>query len=165
MLTIRNNIFETNSSSTHGISLEVPYSRHSKIKLNYEVELSEDDSLVINGYDFSEFDFETKTINEKISLCLMVMMVNKYDVTEFIDFIKQKTGAKKVINNIKLMDNAFITTELLNTYLYILNEDMLGDDQKEKEVVLFEDIIKNPRYLEYFIFGEGIHIYAGKIYC
>jgi len=170
MLTIRNNVFETNSSSTHGIAIEVYGAFYQRIECDYNVNL-ENDTLTINGYDFSRFDFCICSVEEKISLCLMLLMIFKIDTIEFIDFIKQKTGAKNVINNIKFMENAFITTEIINDTFRLdsrirkgISKDNDNDDD-DYDCATLADILDDYKVLEIFIFGKNVQLTVGDISC
>lgn len=179
MLTIRNNIFETNSSSTHGVCLKVLNK-----EFDYRVKFIKDKVLKIDGFDFSQYDNCIYSTIEKISLCAMIIM-SKYDqdkVLEFENWIKEKTGAKEVINNIQFMKNAFFTTDLLGKIsvegldiLYKIDtidkEKYLSEDFREEEGFRYSnylcefsiiDIINDKQFLEAFIFTP-MNISFGEI--
>lgn len=162
MLTIRNNTFETNSSSSH--SLVISSTGYSK--KDYQIPLDENNNLVLDGDNFSQHKIYVKTTYSKIVLCMMLCMVfdnfndskDKY-VENFTNFLLEKTEAKNIVNNIVFGKNAFITSDIWTHYSYGDNSffEAIFDNQWDRlkyEEFQIKQIIENPILLEQFIFGE-----------
>lgn len=164
MLTIRNNIFETNSSSTHSLIIECNMFKPEK---DYTIPLEENGDLVLSNRDFSGYEIGVDCTYDKIILCMIVSMMfdiqnNTIDYVEkFKKFLLEKTAAKNIVNNI-VFGKSLITSDILDHEIYqgktgffkaAFGDSWVASEHCDEEFY-FEQIIKSPELLEQFIFGK-----------
>ena len=158
MINIRRNVFETNSSSTHSISL-----RFSDNKINDLLVSDENGELLIEGEDFTGIEFKISGAKSKVALIATYVRVNGDDKVKerFEEVLKEHTGAKKISYDIRFFKqlngqsaNTFYCPDIENTYY---NDD--NDNEKE-----FKDILNSKKKMAFFLFGKGNFIEGGEIY-
>lgn len=91
MKTIRHSVFETNSSSSHSISI------NNKVELYDSIAPNEDGNIVLYG---GEFGWEWEKYNDsltKANYCAIDVIGDEDRINMLIDVIKEHTGAKNVI--------------------------------------------------------------------
>ena len=155
MLKIRKNVFETNSSSTHSISIE----RISNNNFKY-INIPKNKNIYINK---PEFNMDGDNITEWTKLnALIDFIIGYYNETDIFkeenyNFVREVDTEKPIFNIIKkiIKDecNSELTIPFYDRYfyrtdncgknsLYILG---LNDESTEQEIYdCFKDIIFNP---------------------
>ncbi len=103
MKNIRSSIFETNSSSTHSITISID------IPLVLDtIEPDEDGRIILNGGKFTSYRSDINSAIDKANYYAVRCLWNKYDsekkLERLSEIIRKQTGAKEVIYNIKFPD-------------------------------------------------------------
>lgn len=94
MLNIRNNVFETNSSSSHSISIS-----SESDGLYDTIDLDENANVVLNGGKFGWEEEEYHDALTKANYCAVDVFNDPKKIQMLKDVIKKHTGARKVIIN------------------------------------------------------------------
>jgi len=157
-INIRRGVFETNSSSTHSISLTF-----NDDELTDTLPLDENGDLLIVREDFTGIEFQITGAISKAALLATYIRVHGDDkiMERFEDVLKERTGARKIFYDIRFFKqlngqpaNTFYCPDIEDTYYY-------NDDDDE---VSFTDILKSKKRIAKFIFGKENMIEAGEIY-
>jgi hypothetical protein len=152
MINIRNNVFETNSSSTHTVSLLF------NEKDDFEdISPNKDGQIILNGGDFSCTELCISSTLNKLNFIAVYMKVfgDKNLKERFESIIKEQTGAKEIIYNINMLyfddkkADSFFSTEYTNSFCYY--------DDNDHHVSLL-DILKNKEMLKIFLFNKNCGI-------
>lgn len=94
MKKIRNNVFETNSSSTHSITICYDF------PIDDTIELNEDSNVILNGGKFGwGYDCHSDALT-KANYCAIDQMDNDDNIGMLKDVIKEVTKCNNVIINI-----------------------------------------------------------------
>lgn len=136
--TIRKNVFETNSSSTHSLCISEE-GKYSSISLN------EDGNIVLNG---GEFGWGWDKFNDpltKANYCALDNLHNPHRLELLKKVLKKETGANEILINISDDWNS-------PTCSYIDHE----GHGTSVDAFLDEETLKN------FIFGENSWLYIGN---
>lgn len=161
MINIRHSVFETNSSSSHSLSLT--FSDTDLKYLTDTLSPNEDGLLVITGEDFTGIEFEISGAKSKAALIATYIVVNddKALKDRFESVLKKRTGCTSISYNIRFFAqdgqpaNTFYFPDIENTYWY--------DDKDDEHT--FTDILKSKKRIEIFIFDKGVMIDAGEHAC
>jgi hypothetical protein len=158
MKNIRQGVFETNSSSTHSVSVSKDSDGI------YDTLLPENGILTIEGEDFG---WEWQTYNDPKMKAAYAAVYLNYDSsqTEILEkVLKEHTGAKEIVFNIKnnyidhdSVDNARSLFDELTLKEFIFNPKsylMLGNDNDTPPPNFYDD--KNLKYTHVVSFG-GYH--------
>ena len=163
MINIRYNIFETNSSSTHGFAIDFIWNCP---KLETIVP-DKDAAIVLTGGDFTKEEYVLRTPLQKANLIATVLMT-KYDPDRFMLFenlIKEHTGAESIIYDIHLSANGdkdantFCSSQIARQDVYWYD----GNTDEDMETDLW-NLMANKEYLKLFIFG-GSTFECGEVAC
>jgi hypothetical protein len=162
MINIRRGVFETNSSSSHSLSLT--FNDVDDLKcLTGKLTLSDGGVLNIVGEDFTGIEFEISGAKSKADLIATYIVVHddKKLKERFESVLKKRTGATNIHYDIRffaqdgLPANTFYFPDIEDTYWY--NDE--GDE------FIFADILKSKKRLETFIFDEDAMLDAGEHSC
>jgi hypothetical protein len=159
-INIREDSFETNSSSTHSIVLNF---NDNNVELDDTIVPNSDGEIIISGEDFTGLEFMIQGAESKAALIATYIMVydDKDLKKKFESVLMKQTGAKKISYDIRFVAqndipaNAFYCPDITDIYYY-------NDDDEE---IYFQDLIKKKEFLKRFIFCSKINIEAGEIYC
>jgi hypothetical protein len=151
MINIRKNVFETNSSSSHSITLNF---NNSDDDLE-SFEPNEEGMIVITGEDFTGTSFSVSGTQSKMNLIATYFTVyGDNELKErFEKVVLEHTGAKGITYNIRLTTvdsnppNAFFMPKIMNAYCYSYNE----DDDTEGELYL-DYLLEDDDRLKKFLF-------------
>jgi hypothetical protein len=150
-INIRNSVFETNSSSSHSVTLQFSDSND----LCDTIPLNEKGQIVLDGGDFSytEMLIEGALCKANFIAVYMTVYGNEALKKRFEKILKEQTGASEIIYNIRMTylngepANSFFSSEYGDPYGYYD-----GDE------ILLEDIVKNGKKLRKFIFNPSVKI-------
>lgn len=142
MKIIRQNVFETNSSSSHSFTCNV--------ETVGELELLTPDkmgNIILNGGDFSRAEFYISQALEKANAIAVYCEVTGNDVVRAMleEVLIKQTGAEKVITNVRLVGpdrNSYMSSEFLSKL-----SEALGSKRDIKNFVF------NPRSEISAVFG------------
>ncbi len=160
MINIRRGVFETNSSSSHTISITF----NEDCDLDDKLLPDENGMLLIAGEDFTGIEFEIAGAQSKAALIATYIRVHGDDklMERFESVLKEYTGAKRISYDIRFFKqlngekaNTFYCPDIEGVYWYNENDDELS----------FTDILNNKKRLAKFIFGRDNKIEGGEIYC
>lgn len=167
MINIRSNVFETNSSSSHSVSLHFPLSDKGMLET---VKLGAKGNLVLNGGDFASTEIDLESAMDKINfVAVYIMVYGDEDLkARFESVVREHTGASEIKYNIRFTyaegkkANTFFSPEYFNTEdcgYYGEYCDFEIDDEDEIEIkshkcIQFNDILKDDNKLKVFLFHD-----------
>lgn len=160
MLNIRNNVFETNSSSSHSVSLVT--SDGSELLESFVPD--ENGNIVLKGGDFSYTEkWITSTIDKLNFVAVYFHAYYDPELKErFERVVKEHTGAAEIIYDIRLQvqdqqsANSFLSTEYAEPSSYY--------SENELRVTL-DNIFNNDDLLKMFLFNKKFGIEANIENC
>jgi len=161
MINIRSNVFETNSSSSHSISLN--FSDEKLENPDDTLVLNKWGELTIEGENFTGLEFLIAGAKSKAALIATYVFVHgDMKLKErFESVLKERTGCTSVHYDIRFCEeidgpaNTFYFPDIEGLYWYDKEGDEFG----------FVDILKNKKRLKTFIFDSDVTIEAGEIQC
>ena len=170
MINIRQNVFETNSSSSHSFSLNFKKSRGGSV-LNTIVP-DENGLIVFTGGDFTKSEFSIKTPQQKADLIAANIVVYGNDELKerFEKVVKEHTGATEIVYDIRTMvdngnqPNTFYSPRVNSSYSYNYDYDEETDEELESEIY-FSDILTDNDLMKSFIFSDSSYIIVGIREC
>jgi hypothetical protein len=158
MINIRSSVFETNSSSSHSVSLK--FANDPDESLEPFLPNSEG-KIVLSGGNFTCSEYELTTPQDKADLIAACAVV--YGDTELKNsldkILLEHSGASEIVYDIRTMaidgkaPNTFWMPKLLNAHCY--NYD--GEDNEEIELTL-KEILKKEDMLKRFLFAKSSYI-------
>lgn len=151
MINVRSSVFETNSSSTHSITLNF----NDSVDLTDTIYVNSDGKIVLSGGDFSYTEIYIDKAISKANFIAVYMCVygDEQLKLRLEKVLKEQTGASEIVYDIRMIyfdgkpANSFFSTEYNNPYDY---------DNSDS----FQDIIKDEDKLRKFIFNSSSRIYA-----
>ena len=160
MINIRKNVFETNSSSSHSITLNF---NNSKEEVLEPFDPNEEGIIVLKGENFTGTSFAVYGPQSKMNLIATYIVVyNNVELKErFEKVILEHTGAKKIVYDIRLQaiddkpPNAFFMPKIMGAYLYLYDEEA---DVEEEIYFDFDDLLKDEDKLKKFLFLKSASI-------
>jgi len=175
VLIIRNNIFETNSSSAHAFTFYLDKNIRNIKNITQELDIV-DNILTINGSDNTvDPNGMIFKIADKMAFIGTIIIANDDQELKntFETIIKNFLVEIKEIKyniifagknrNASFSPFAFNAIEAESEFLdkeYLLSEHIIKD---KTELVLFSDLIKYPKYMEQFLFGKTSSI-EGEVF-
>ena len=156
MKSIRRNVFETNSSSTHSICI---------CKGNVEVEIPEEMEIELKDYNY-EFGWEHTEWNspdEKLAYIIIGIIDRSWSYTSFTEACSQ---IEKILSDlkefgVKEVKITGLEIHLYNNKCYIDNEESYVDHGAEMGE-LIEEILNNKESLKNFLFSDKSFILGGN---
>lgn len=172
MINIRSNVFETNSSSSHSVSIEFEGKTRFNSKSPSLLGTIAPNSLGqihLNGGDFTRNEFELcKPIDKANLVATYCIVYNDNKLKEsFEKIVKEQTGATEIVYNIRLTStadgevNTFYMPRMHSAWFYSSSYD---DDADEDEGSL-KDVFLNPEQLRVFLFCNDIYLSVGIHEC
>jgi hypothetical protein len=154
MINIRNNVFETNSSSTHSVSLLF----NEKDDFEY-ISPNKDGQIILNGGDFSCTELCVSSTLNKLNFIAVYITVfgNEKLKEKFESIVKEQTGAKEIIYNINMSyfngkkANSFFSTEYRDPFCDYSDDD---DYDNSYEGISLLDILEDEKMLKFFLFNK-----------
>jgi hypothetical protein len=162
MENIRKGVFETNSSSSHSISITMgDKGMFDTIKPDSK------GKIVLRGGNWTDPDFICETSIDKANLVATYITACGDDKLRerFEALIKEHTGAKEIVYRIRMFyqngrpATSFFSPNILSAFSYTYDEE--ADEEKE---LSFEDILSDDAILKQFIFGKGSSLTAEYSY-
>ena len=170
MLTIRNNIFETNSSSSHSFSYYIDDGLHAPEECYRQLQpLIKDGTLTINGIMMGNPECAFRSLESKLAIVGVIIAATDNEklkavfekvVKEYLPIIKEiKYNCILAGKNI----NASYNPYMLSTD--VSNENWLDlDNNEEPESSEFNKVIESPPYMRCFLFGMTSSLEGGITY-
>ena len=162
---IRQNVFETNSSSTHSVSLEMNGG-----KLNDTIVPDENGNIVLSGGDFSHTELYITDALRKANFVAVYNAVYGDEKLKdrLVKVLKEITGAKEIIFDITMSyadgkpANSKFSSEYTDPYCdsEYMEEDENDDEESEEVEVSFKTVLKDEKLLKQFIFNKSNNISA-----
>jgi hypothetical protein len=147
MINVRNNIFETNSSSTHSVSLYL-----SDNDIFDTIIPNSDGQIVLTGGDFASVEFDVYNVEKRINLiaAYIVAFCHNDVLSLFEKVVKEHTGATHIIYDIHFV---YINGKPANTFL----SPEVNDNYDNNNIHIY-NIVNNEQHLKSFIFGKGSYL-------
>lgn len=166
MINIRQNVFETNSSSSHSFSLK--FKKKSGDSILNTITPDENGMIVFTGGNFTKSEFSIKTPQQKANLIAANIVVYGNDELKgrFEKVVKEHTGATEVVYDIRTMaangsqPNTFYSPRVNSAYSYYYDEET--DEESE---IYFSDILADNDLMKSFIFSDSSYIVVGITEC
>jgi len=113
MQVIRQNVFETNSSSSHSVTITVETEG-----MYTTLEPDGFGNITLNGGDFSRPEYYIQSTKEKANAIAVYCAVTRDSalMKTFESLLREQTGAAKVVTNIRLLGpdrNSYMSSEFL----------------------------------------------------
>ena len=158
MINIRRNVFETNSSSSHSITLNFSNSKDEDLE---PFDPNEDGMIVLEGENFTGTSFEVVGTHSKMNLVATYITVyNDVELKKrFEKVVLEHTGAKGIVYDVRLQatdgkpPNAFFMPKIMNAYNYSYDE----EEDCEAEIDL-EYLLEDDGRLKKFLFLNSASI-------
>lgn len=160
MLNIRNNVFETNSSSSHSIILRFP--QKDKLLLEPLVP-NKKGQIILNGGNFASIEFDVHSMMSKLNMiAVYITVTNDKDLkNRFEKVVKEYSGASEIIYNIRMSatddnpTNSYWSPQIMRAHNYYYDNET---DEETDELI--EEIIKNEESLKTFLFSKNAFIFS-----
>ncbi len=171
-INIRKNVFETNSSSSHSVTMHYPFVETEDFDT---IKLDNNGNLVLNGGDFASTEIYLDNSLVKINYVAAHIMVHgDEEIKErFESVLKEQTGAKKIVYNIRFTysDGQKANTFFSPEYSYPIDNGYYGEcgyedyeseeiEERESDPVSFEDILMDKNKLKIFLFSKEANVYS-----
>lgn len=165
-IVIRQNVFETNSSSTHSVSLN--FAGIKKAPLYDTIAPNDKGQIIIEGGDFASTEIYLVDSSGKmgfIAACLLAFY-DKDALLAFEKMVKEHTGASEIIYDIRFSftdgkpANTFLSPEYTSSYDYGRDRDYDDEEDEEEDEeanggeISMKDIIKDVNKMKAFIFDK-----------
>jgi len=165
MINIRQNVFETNSSSSHSFTLT--FNALDKAMLG-TIAPNEKGQIVFTGGNFTGSEFAVGSPQNKANLIAAnIVVYGDADLKErFEKVIKEHTGATEIIYDVRPMiidgktPNTFYSPKFNHMYSYHYDEET--DEESE---ISFNDILADDKLMKTFIFSDSAHVDVGIHEC
>lgn len=170
-INIRKNVFETNSSSSHSVTMHFPLAETEALDT---IEL-EDGNLILNGGDFASTEINLNKPLIKINYIAAHILVYGNEETKamFESIVKEHTRAKNIIYNLRFTysDGQKANTFFSPEYAYPEDNGYYGEDrcedyepeeieEKESNPVFLKDILMDKNKLKTFLFHKKASVFA-----
>jgi len=171
---IRSSVFETNSSSTHSVSLK--FSGVTKGMLLETVNLNAKGQIVLDGGDFASTEIYVEDTLTKLNFIATYIIVygNELLQERFEKIVKEQTGASEILFNMRLVysngkpANTFFSPEYSNPYDYHEDDEDEDEDNEDNDddeevnnkcsEISLKDILKSNSKLRAFLFSKRSNI-------
>jgi hypothetical protein len=172
-INIRNGVFETNSSSTHSVSLHFPLHDEGMFGT---IKPDSKGNIKLHGGDFASTKIDVSSPLDKANFIAAYIMVygNEKLKKRFESVLKEHTGAKNIVYDIRL---SFTDGKPANTFFspeYSCPEDCgyygegyynEEDDEEECEEkgenpISLDAVLKSSKRLKTFLFSKKAKIYS-----
>lgn len=156
MINIRQNVFETNSSSSHSFTLN-----YSSVECTLEtIEPNEDGKIVFQGGNFTSSEYELDTPMEKANaIAAMIIVYGDNELKErFERVVKEHTGASELVYDIRLKAEG---SQPPNTYYCPKLGSAYGYDSESDEECDMGYLTEQDETLKNFIFSPNASIEVG----
>lgn len=161
IINIRSNVFETNSSSTHSVSLNFPM-KSDNLKEFEIVAPNDNGQIVLEGGDFSYSEIGLYEALSKMNFIAARIFAigDEESKKRFEKVVKEYTGASEIVYDIRLSfadgkpANTFLSTE----YIYAETDNYHSydddDDDEDDLLISFSEILKSEDKLKHFLFNK-----------
>lgn len=168
MINIRSNVFETNSSSTHSVSLK--FSGIHEGMLLERVKLNSKGQIVLTGGDFASTEIELHSAIQKLNFIGAYILVYGDEALKnrFEKVVKEQTGASEIVYNMRFVANdgkpanTFFSPEYSDPYGQFEDDDENEGDNCDE--IQLHDILDNEGKLRAFLFSKDSSI-SSSIRC
>lgn len=170
-INIRSNVFETNSSSSHSVSLHFPLTVKDQLET---IEPNTKGEIHLDGGDFASTEIDVSSPIDKANFVAAYIMVygNEDLKQRFEEVLLEHTGAKKIVYNLRFTysegkkANTFFSPEYSNAEdcgyygdYYDSDEDESEESEKKSEhPVEFSKLVKSKEKLKVFLFSNRAKI-------
>ena len=166
MINIRQNVFETNSSSSHSFSLTFNGSK--KDSVLGTIAPNENGQIVFTGGNFIGSSFNLSSPQSKANLiAARIIVYGDFNLKErFEKVIKEHTGATEIVYDVRPVavdgkePNTFYSPRIDSMYSYHYDE-----ETEEESEIGFDEILADNNLIKIFIFSNNAYIDVGIHEC
>lgn len=158
MINIRKNVFETNSSSTHSISLEFPEESSGVLET---IKLDANSNIVLKGGDFTGAELcVSGSLNKANLIAVYLTAFGDEDLkNKFEKVLLEHTGAKGIVYNITMQyTNGVPANSFLDPSIMGATKETYDEDADEYLESCLEEFVENEDKLKTFIFSPKAYI-------
>lgn len=160
MINIRQNVFETNSSSSHSFSL----SFHDDPDITQTIIPNENGQILFTGGNFTRSEFSIlSSLDKANAVATYIIVYGDEKLKErFEKVVKEHTSAIDILYDIRLTGtsdqppNTFYCPRLGSAYSYYY------DEEKDEEFeISFKEILSDEKLLKTFLFSKKAYFEVG----